>query len=33
LVKVDVSVAWRMTLGGRSRTEQTTTIISNGSKK
>jgi hypothetical protein len=33
LVMVDVSVAWRMTLGGRSRTEQTTTIISNGSKK
>jgi Tfp pilus assembly protein PilV len=33
LVKVDVSVAWKMTLGGRSRTEQTTTIISNGSKK
>jgi hypothetical protein len=33
LVKVDVSVAWTMTLGGRSRTEQTTTIISNGSKK
>jgi hypothetical protein len=33
LVKVEVSVAWRMTLGGRSRTEQTTTIISNGSKK
>jgi hypothetical protein len=33
LVKIDVSVAWRMTLGGRSRTEQTSTIISNGSKK
>jgi|SRR2546423_1837974 len=33
LVKVDVSVAWKMTLGGRSRSEQTTTIISNGSKK
>jgi Tfp pilus assembly protein PilV len=33
LVKVDVGVAWTMTLGGRSRTEQTTNIISNGSKK
>jgi len=33
LVKVDVSVAWTMTLGRRSRTEQTTSIISNGSKK
>ena len=33
LVTVDVSVAWTMTLGGRSRTEQTTNIISNGSKK
>ncbi len=33
LVKVDVSVAWTMTLGGRSRTEQTTNIFSNGSKK
>ena len=33
LVKVEVSVAWTMTLGGRSRTEQTTNIISNGSKK
>jgi len=33
LVQVDVSVAWTMTLGGRSRTEQTTNIVSNGSKK
>ena len=33
LVKVDVQVAWTMTLGGRPRTEQTTNILSNGSKK
>jgi hypothetical protein len=33
LVKVDVKVAWTMTLGGRPRTEQTTSILSNGSKK
>src|SRR5438046_4720405 len=33
LVKVDVKVAWTMTLGGRSRTEQPTTIPSNGTKK
>jgi hypothetical protein len=33
LVKVEVSVAWTMTLGGRARTEQTTNILSNGSKK
>jgi Tfp pilus assembly protein PilV len=33
LVKIDVKVAWTMTLGGRSRTEQTTNILSNGSKK
>lgn len=33
LVKVDVQVAWTMTLGGRFRTEQTTNILSNGSKK
>jgi len=33
LVKVDVKVAWTMTLGGQSRTEQTTNILSNGSKK
>ena len=33
LVKVDVQVTWAMTLGGRPRTEQTTNILSNGSKK
>jgi Tfp pilus assembly protein PilV len=33
LVKVDVQAVWAMTLGGRSRTEQTTNILSNGSKK
>lgn len=33
LVKVDVKVAWTMTLGGRSRAEQTSNILSNGSKK
>ena len=33
LVKVEVKVAWTMTLGGRLRTEQTTNILSNGSKK
>jgi hypothetical protein len=33
LVKVEVKVAWTMTLGGRARTEQTTNILSNGSKK
>jgi Tfp pilus assembly protein PilV len=33
LVKVDVLVTWTMTLGGRLRTEQTTNILSNGSKK
>jgi Tfp pilus assembly protein PilV len=33
LVKVEVNVAWMMTLGGRNRTEQTTHILSNGSKK
>jgi Tfp pilus assembly protein PilV len=32
LVQVDVSTAWNM-LGGRARSEQTTTIISNGTKK
>src|SRR5438552_7295516 len=30
LVTVEVSVAWTMTFGGRSRMEQTTNIISNG---
>jgi hypothetical protein len=33
LVKVEIKVAWTMTLGGRPRTEQTTNILSNGSKK
>jgi Tfp pilus assembly protein PilV len=33
LVQVDVSVSWNMTFGGRARTEQTTSIISNGTKK
>jgi len=32
LVQVDVSTSWSM-LGGRARSEQTTTIISNGTKK
>jgi len=33
LVQIDVSSTWNMTLGGRARTEQTSTIISNGTKK
>lgn len=33
LVQVDVSTSWTMTLGNRTRTEQTTSIISNGTKK
>jgi Tfp pilus assembly protein PilV len=33
LVKVDVQVSWTMAVGGRSRIEQTSSIISNGSKK
>jgi Tfp pilus assembly protein PilV len=33
LVQVDVLTTWNMTLGGRARSEQTSTIISNGSKK
>jgi Tfp pilus assembly protein PilV len=33
LVQVDVSTSWNMTLSGRSRSEQTTIIISNGTKK
>src|SRR6266576_2766139 len=33
LVTVDVKVVWTMTLGGRLRSEQTTNILSNGSKK
>lgn len=33
MVKVDVSVSWRTTVGGRDRTEQTTCIVSDGTKK
>ena len=33
LVKVDVSQSWTGALGGRQRTEQTSLIISNGTKK
>jgi Tfp pilus assembly protein PilV len=33
LVKIDVKVVWTMTLGGRLRTEQTSNIVSNGTKK
>ena len=33
LVQVTISTSWRMTFGGRARSEETTTIISNGTKK
>ena len=33
LVKVDVAISWTMTLGGAPRTEQTSTLISEGTKK
>jgi prepilin-type N-terminal cleavage/methylation domain-containing protein len=33
LVKVDVSVTWNMTMGGRPRVEQTSSLVSNGTKK
>jgi prepilin-type N-terminal cleavage/methylation domain-containing protein len=33
LVQVDVSVSWTTTLGGRARTEQTSCIVSDGTKK
>src|SRR5437868_676997 len=33
LVQIDISTTWNMTLGGRARSEQTSTIISNGTKK
>jgi hypothetical protein len=33
LVQADVSTSWTMTLGARTRSEKTTTIISNGTKK
>jgi Tfp pilus assembly protein PilV len=32
-VQVDVSTSWRMTLNSRNRSEESTTIISNGTKK
>ena len=33
MVKVDVKVSWGMTLGGRARSEQTSSIVSDGTKK
>jgi Tfp pilus assembly protein PilV len=33
LVQVSVSCTWNMTFGGRTRTTQSTTVISNGTKK
>lgn len=33
LVQVDVAASWMMTLGSRARSEQVTSIISNGTKK
>jgi hypothetical protein len=33
LVQVDVSATWTMTLGGRARSTQATSIVSNGTKK
>jgi Tfp pilus assembly protein PilV len=33
LVQVTISTSWRMTFGGRARSEETTTLISNGTKK
>jgi hypothetical protein len=33
LVQVDVSTSWNLALNGRSRSEQITTFVSNGSKK
>jgi hypothetical protein len=33
LVKVDIATSWRLSLNGRQRSEQTSTIISNGTKK
>jgi prepilin-type N-terminal cleavage/methylation domain-containing protein len=33
LVKVDVSVSWTMTVGGRARTEQTSYIVSKGTHR
>ena len=33
LVQIDISTTWNMTLGGRSRSETTSLIVSNGTKK
>lgn len=33
VVQIDVSSSWNMALNGRARSEQTTTFVSNGSKK
>jgi hypothetical protein len=33
LVQVTISTSWSTTFGGRARSEETTTIISNGTKK
>ena len=33
LVRIDVSCSWAAVFGGRQRTEQVTTIVSNGTKK
>lgn len=33
VVQIDVSASWNMALNGRGRLEQTTTFVSNGSKK
>ena len=33
LVRVDISAAWNMTFGGRPRSTQVTSIVSNGTKK
>ncbi len=33
LVRIDVSCTWNASMGGRPRTEQATTIVSNGTKK
>jgi hypothetical protein len=33
LVQVTISTSWSATFGGRARSEETTTIISNGTKK
>jgi sialic acid synthase SpsE len=33
VVQVDVSTSWNLALNGRSRSEQITTFVSNGTKK